>query len=56
LGGSIEKALLKPESASKHSNTKWKVDAKNDPKNAPIKPLDFVQNYTLPQSLVTQSK
>jgi hypothetical protein len=36
LGGSIEKALLKHDNqGSKFAQTKWKTDAKYDPKNPP---------------------
>lgn len=52
LGGSIEKALLKHDNqGSKFAQTKWKTDAKYDPKNPPQKPVDFVQNFTLPISM-----
>lgn len=35
LGGSIDKSLLKPEQGGKLALTKWKTDAKYDPKKAP---------------------
>jgi len=50
LGGSIEKAKLKHDAGGALAQTKWKTDSKYDPKNAPQKPVDFVQNLTLPAS------
>lgn len=54
LGGSIPKDELKAEKNGKFALTKWKTDQKNDPKNAPVKPVDFVQNYTLPSAALSQ--
>jgi hypothetical protein len=42
LGGSIEKALLKHDNGGKFAQTKWKTDITKDPKNAPVKPVDFL--------------
>lgn len=50
LGGSIEKAKLKHDANGTLAQTLWKTDVKKDPKNAPQKPVDFVQNLTLPAS------
>jgi len=50
LGGSIEKAKLKHDAGGALAQTKWKTDSKYDPKNAPVKPVDFVQNFSLPAS------
>lgn len=54
LGGSIPKDDLKSDKGGKHALTKWKTDQKSDPKNAPAKPVDFVQNYSLPSSALSQ--
>lgn len=54
LGGSIPKDDLKSEKGGKYALTKWKTDQKYDPKNPPVKPVDFVQNYTLPSSALSQ--
>lgn len=55
LGGSIEKAKLKYDAGGALAQTKWKTDSKSDPKNAPQKPVDFVQNLTLPAVALGQS-
>lgn len=53
LGGSIPKDELKAEKNGKYALTHWKTDHRYDPKNAPVKPVDFVQNYTLPSSALS---